>query len=71
MLMFLDTVENFPTLDASSLGEVETNKLAKSAGVVVVDCLCISKRFQNRAKIAKIAIIDTTLLGINQSYGLF
>ena len=42
------TVNDSTPFDASRLGKVESDKLPKATGVVVVDCLGIAKRLKNR-----------------------
>lgn len=44
-----DTVSYSSSLDVSVLREVQLDELAKATGVVVINCLGISKGLQNRA----------------------
>lgn len=44
-----DTVSYSSSLDVSMLREVQLDELAKAAGVVVINCLGVSKGLQNRA----------------------
>ena len=43
-----DTVDDTASLDVAALGEVKLDELPKATGVVVVDGLCITKRFHDR-----------------------
>ena len=45
-----DTVNDSSAFNIASFKEVETNKLSKPTRVVVVNSLCISKGFKDRAK---------------------
>lgn len=44
-----DTISYSASLDVSMLREVQLDELAKAAGVVVINCLGISKGLQNGA----------------------
>lgn len=44
-----DTISYSSSLDVSMLREVQLDELAKAAGVVVINCLGVSKGLQNRA----------------------
>lgn len=43
-----DTVDDAASLDVAALREVKLDELPKATGVVVVNGLCITKRFHDR-----------------------